>query len=68
MARFDLTDFEWSVIAAAAAEQAPRGASGGRPAGAERHLLAAADGRALGGHSRALRSAYDLREPLQPVA
>ena len=29
MARFDLTDFEWSVIQPLAAEQAARGAAGG---------------------------------------
>src|SRR3546814_18468259 len=31
-------------------------------------MLAAADGCAVGGHSVALRTAYDLREPLQPLA
>ena len=31
-------------------------------------LVIEADGRALGGHSSALRPAHDLREPLQPVA
>ena len=34
MARFDLTDFEWSVIQPLVAEQAARRAAGGRPAGA----------------------------------
>ena len=42
--------------------------TGGRSTGSERHFLAAADRGAVGGHSGALRSAYDLREPLQPVA
>jgi hypothetical protein len=39
---------------AAFAEQAARSAAGGRPQGAERHLLAAQDRVALGGHSGAL--------------
>ena len=68
MARFDLTDFEWSVIEPLLPNK-PRGvAAGGRPAGAERHLLAAADRGALGGHSGALRAAHDLLQPLHPLA
>ena len=50
MARFDLTDFEWSVIAAVAAEQAARRCAGGRPAGSERDFLAAAHRGAVGRH------------------
>ena len=65
MARFDLTDFEWSVIAPLLPNK-PRGVP--RPARVERNLLAAADRRAVGRYSRALRPAYHLREPLQPLA
>ena len=36
MARFDLTDFEWSVIAPLLPNKVSRGGSGGRPAGFER--------------------------------
>ena len=45
------------VDPALAAEQAARRGSGGRPAGAERHLLATADGGAPGRHLGALRPA-----------
>src|SRR5450432_807703 len=50
------------------AEQATRGTAGGRSPGAQRHLLAASHGGALGRHSGAVWTAYDLREPLQPMA
>src|SRR5919107_378885 len=53
---------------AAAAEQAAWRATGGRPARAQRHLLAAAHRGAVGGYSGALWAVHDLREPLQPVA
>ncbi len=57
MARFDLTDFEWSVISPLLPNK-PRGVSARRrPARSERDILAPADRRALGGYSRALRSA-----------
>ena len=58
MARFDLTDFEWSVIAPLLPNK-PRGVP--RPARVERNLLAAADRRGVGRYSRALRPAYHLR-------
>ena len=53
---------------AVAAEQTARCATGGRPTGAERHLLAAADGFALVGDPGALRTVYHLLQPLRPVA
>src|SRR5271157_983937 len=53
---------------ALAAEQTARGAAGGRSPGAQWHLLAAAHRGAVGRHPRALWAAYDLREPVQPVA
>src|SRR5690554_6795053 len=49
---------------AVVAEQAPRGAAGRRPARAQRHLLAAAHGCAVGRYPGALLSAHDLRQPL----
>ena len=71
MARFDLTDFEWSVIQPLLPNK-PRGV----PRVDDRrvlngifwHLLAASHGCALGGHSGTLWSPHDLREPFQPVA
>src|SRR5579883_320913 len=53
---------------AAAAEQATRGGAGGRPAGLERHLLAASKRLTLGRNPRALRPGDDLLQPLHPVA
>ncbi len=53
MARFDLTDFEWSVIQPLLPNK-PRGVP----------RLAFADRRAVGGHPGPLWTAYDLREPL----
>ncbi len=68
MARFDLTDFEWSVISPLLPNK-PRGVPRvDDRARSERDILAPADRRALGGYSRALRSAHDLRQPLQPLA
>jgi hypothetical protein len=63
MARFDLTDFEWSVIQPLLPNK-PRGV----PRVDDRRVLngivlAAAHRRALGRHSGALRPAYGLREP-----
>jgi len=49
------------------AEQAARGAAGGRPARAERDILSAALRRALGGSARALRAANHLLQPLPPL-
>ncbi len=68
MARFDLTDFEWSVISPLLPNK-PRGV----PRVDDRRVLNGIfwrlrDRRALGGYSRALRSAHDLRQPLQPLA
>ncbi len=48
MARFDLTDFEWSVISRSVAEQAARRSARRRPARSERDILAPADRRAPG--------------------
>jgi transposase len=64
MARFDLTDFEWSVI-----EPLLPNKSRGGPRVDDRRVLNGIfwrlrTGRTLGRHSRALRSAHDLREPL----
>ena len=53
---------------AAAPEQAAWRAAGGRPASFERHLLAVADGRALGRYPGPLRPSHHLCEPLQPLA
>src|SRR4030081_2868055 len=52
----------------AVAEQAARGTASRRSSGAQRHLLAATHGGALGRHSGAIWATYDLREPLQPMA
>ena len=53
MARIDLTDFEWSVIQPLLPNK-PRGVARVDDRRVlERHLLAAAEGCALGGHSRA---------------
>ena len=60
MARFDLTDFEWSVIQPLLPNK-PRGVARVD----DRRVL---NGSAVGGHSGSLRPAHDLREPLQPVA
>src|ERR1700704_2463072 len=65
MARFDLTDFEWSVIQPLLPNK-PRGV----PRVDDRRVL---NGifwrrRAVGRHSGALRAPHDLREPLQPLA
>ena len=67
MARFDLTDFEWSVIQPLLPTKV-RGVKRVDPAGSERHLLAAAHWCAMGGHSGPLWASHDLREPVQPVA
>ena len=67
MARFDLTDFEWSVIQ----PLLPNKVRGVPHADDRRRLngIFGGYGRArLGRHSFALRPAYDLREPLQPLA
>ena len=64
MARYDLTDFKWSVIEPLLPTKV-RGVSGWTTVG---HLLAAAHGRAVGGHTGALWPAHDVCEPLQPVA
>ena len=68
MARFDLTDFEWSVIQPLLPNK-PRGV----PRVDDRRVLNGifwrlAHRRALGGHPGALWPAHDLRQPLQPVA
>ncbi len=68
MARFDLTDFEWFVIQ----PLLPNKVRGVARVDDRRVLNGIfwrlRTGGAVGGHSGALRSAYDLREPLQPVA
>ena len=53
---------------AAASDEGSGREAGRRSAGVERDILATADGGAVGGHSGALRTAYDLCEPLQPLA
>src|SRR5690349_3856691 len=53
---------------AVAAQQAARGAAGGRPPGSERHLLAAANRLAVGRHPGALRACDDLLQSLRAVA
>ena len=64
MARFDLTDFEWSVIQPLLPDK-PRGV----PRVDDRRVLnGISDGSALGGHSGAVWPAHHLREPLQPLA
>ena len=68
MARFDLTDFEWSVIQPLLPNK-PRGV----PRVDDRRVLNGIfwrlrTGRAVGRHSGALRALHDLREPLQPLA
>ena len=68
MARFDLTDFEWSVIQPLLPNKSRGVPRVDDRRVLERDFLAAADRRALGRHSGALRPAHDLREPLQPVA
>ena len=67
MARFDLTDFEWSVIQ----PMLPTKVRWVKRVD-DRRVLNGIFWRlrtgALGRYSGALRAAYDLREPLQPVA
>ena len=65
MARFDLTDFEWSVIQPLLPNK-PRGVARVD----DRRVLNGVFLRrgAVGGHSTALRSTYDLCEPLHPLA
>ena len=64
MARFDLTDFEGSVTQSLLPNK-PRGVPRvGRPARAQRYLLSGAPWADI----PELRSAYDLRQPLQPLA
>ncbi len=68
MARFDLTDFEWSVISPLLPNK-PRGV----PRVDDRRVLNGIFWRLRTGAPwadipRALRSAHDLRQPLQPLA
>jgi hypothetical protein len=51
-----------------AAEQAPRGAAGGRPAGAQRHFLGLADRCAVAGFAERVLPANDPLQPLCAVA
>ena len=69
MARFDLTDFEWSVIQPLLPQKS-RGVPrvDDRAPGAERDFLAAQNGRAMGRYSDALWAAHHLCEPVQQVA
>ena len=67
MARFDLTDAEWAAIEPVLRTDMRGKDRGGRPAGAERHLLAVAHGRALGRHPGALWSAHDVRQLLSAL-
>ena len=68
MARFDLTDFEWSVIAPLLPNK-PRGVARVDDRRVLKwYFLAAAHRCTLGRHPAALRAAYDVRESLQPVA
>ena len=63
MARFDLTDFEWSVIQPSLPNK-PRGVPRVDDRRVlERDFLALADGCAVGGYSIAVWALYDLREP-----
>src|SRR4051794_39204837 len=48
---------------AAIAEQATRHVAGGRPPGAERHLLGVAHGRAMAGVAEGVRPVDDLLQP-----
>jgi transposase len=68
MARFDLADFEWSVIQPLLPTKSRDVARVDERQVLNGILLAAAHRRAMGGHSSALRPAYDLRDSLQPVA
>ena len=68
MARFDLTDFEWSVIEPLLPNK-PRGV----PRVDDRRVLNGIfwrlrTGAPWGRHSRTLRASHDLREPLQSLA
>ena len=68
MARFDLSDFESSVIEPLLPTKVR-----GVPRVDDRRVLSGIifvnrNGRAVGRHSGALRTAHHLREPLQPVA
>ena len=56
--RYDLTDFEWSVIEPAT----------GRPARDERHFLGAANWGALARSAGALWPLHDCLQSLQPLA
>ena len=65
--RYELSDFEWSIIAPLLPNK-PRGVRAlGRSQGAQRHLLAAAHRLALGRDSGALRTFDDLLQSLRPL-
>jgi hypothetical protein len=61
--RYELSDFEWSIIEPLLPNK-PRGVPRVDDRRAQRHLLATAHRLALGRHSRALRAAHNLRQPL----
>ena len=66
--RYELSDFEWAVIQPLLPNK-PRGvARADDRQGAERDLLAAANGLAVGGHSRALRPFDHLLQSLCALA
>ena len=60
MNRYDLTDFEWSMIETVAAEQASRRPACGRPERAQRHHVGAALRRPLARPVRTLRALHHL--------
>jgi len=67
MARYDLTDFEWSVIEPLLPNKPSGVPRVGPPARAVRDLLGAAFGRALRGPARALRAENHLLQSLPPL-
>ena len=67
MNRYDLTDFEWSVIEPLLPNK-PRGVPRcGRPACTERHLVGAPLRGSLAGPAGTLRAVHDLLQPFQPL-
>ncbi len=80
MARFDLTDFEWSVIQPLLPTKVRGGVAARRYTGGRRCLhrrewqvlngifWRLRDLRTLGRYSGARQSLHDLREPFQPAA
>ena len=69
MARFDLTDAEWTIIAPLlpGARQEERPAAAGRSQGSQRHLLRAAHRHAVARSAGTLRPLHDRVQPLQSL-